>query len=44
MINYLWAFLIVAGTVVGIATGRAEAVSEAAINGAKEAAHCFASV
>jgi len=38
MINYIWAFLILVGTVVGIATGRAQAVSAAAIDGAKEAA------
>lgn len=37
MINYIWAFLILAGTVVGIATGRAQAVGDAAIEGAKEA-------
>ena len=38
MINYIWAFLIVVGTLVGIATGKAEAVSAAAIDGAKDAA------
>ena len=38
MVNYIWAFLIVVGTVVGIATGRAEAVSQAALDGAKDAA------
>ncbi len=38
MVNYIWAFLIVVGTAVGIATGRAEAVSQAAMDGAKEAA------
>lgn len=38
MINYIWAFLIVAGTVVGIVTGNAQAVENAAIEGAKEAA------
>lgn len=37
MINYIWAFLIVAGTVVGVLTGRAGAVGDAAIEGAKEA-------
>ena len=37
MINYIWAFLIAVGTVVGIATGNAAAVSDAAINGAKDA-------
>jgi len=37
MINYIWAFLIAIGTVVGIATGNAAAVSDAAINGAKDA-------
>ena len=38
MIRYIWAVLIVAGAVVGIATGRAQAVSDAAIEGAKDAA------
>lgn len=38
MINYIWAFLIVVGTVVGIASGNAQAVSDAAVDGAKEAA------
>ncbi|MDD5018707.1 MAG: nucleoside recognition protein, partial [Eubacteriales bacterium] len=38
MINYIWAFLIIAGTLVGIATGKAGAVSQAAIDGAKDAA------
>ncbi|MGI5849843.1 MAG: nucleoside recognition domain-containing protein [Christensenellales bacterium] len=38
MINYIWAFLIVVGTLTGIATGRAQEVSDAAINGAKDAA------
>lgn len=38
MINYIWAFLIVIGTLVGIVTGRADAVSNAAIDGAKDAA------
>ena len=38
MVNYIWAFLIVVGTVVGIATGKAEAVSMAAVDGAKDAA------
>lgn len=38
MVNYIWAFLIVVGTVVGLLSGNAQAVSEAAINGAKEAA------
>lgn len=38
MVNYIWAFLIVVGTVVGIATGRADAVSQAALDGAKDAA------
>jgi spore maturation protein A len=38
MISYMWAFLIVVGTVVGIATGRAEAVSQAALDGSKDAA------
>jgi spore maturation protein A len=38
MVNYIWAFLIVVGTVVGIATGRTEAVSQAALDGAKDAA------
>jgi len=37
MINYIWAFLIVVGTVVGVATGRSQAVGDAAIEGAKEA-------
>ncbi len=38
MVNYIWAFLIIVGTVVGIATGRADAVSQAALDGAKDAA------
>ncbi|MFA5676421.1 MAG: spore maturation protein [Christensenellales bacterium] len=38
MVNYIWAVLIIAGTVVGIATGNAAAVESAAIEGAKEAA------
>ena len=38
MVNYIWAFLIVIGTLVGLINGRGEAVSEAAINGAKDAA------
>jgi spore maturation protein A len=37
MINYIWAFLIVVGTIVGIMTGHTEAVGDAAIEGAKEA-------
>lgn len=38
MINYIWAVLIVVGTVAGIATGNAPAIENAAIEGAKEAA------
>lgn len=38
MINYIWAFLIVVGTFIGIVTGNADAVSKAAVNGAKDAA------
>lgn len=38
MINYIWAFLIIIGTVVGIASGNAQDISNAAIDGAKEAA------
>jgi len=38
MIRYIWAALIVIGVVVGIATGKAQAVSDAAITGAKDAA------
>lgn len=38
MVNYIWAFLIVAGVVVGLFTGGAQAVSDAALNGAKDAA------
>ncbi len=37
MINYIWAFLIVVGTVVGIATGHAQDIGNAAVEGAKEA-------
>lgn len=37
MINYIWAFLIIVGTVVGIATGHTQAVGDAAVEGAKEA-------
>jgi spore maturation protein A len=38
MIRYIWAALIIIGAVVGIATGNAQAVSDAAIEGAKDAA------
>ncbi len=38
MVNYIWAFLIVVGTVVGVATGKVQEVSQAAVEGAKEAA------
>lgn len=38
MIRYIWAALIVIGVVVGIATGKAQAVSDAALAGAKDAA------
>lgn len=38
MTRYIWAVLIVIGCIVGIATGRAQAVSDAAITGAKDAA------
>ena len=38
MVSYMWAFLIVVGTVVGIASGKTEAVSQAALEGAKDAA------
>lgn len=38
MIRYIWAALIVIGVIVGVATGKAQAVSDAAINGAKDAA------
>jgi spore maturation protein A len=38
MIRYIWAALIVIGVVVGIATGRAQEVSDAALTGAKDAA------
>ena len=38
MINYIWAALIVAGVIVGIVTGNAQVVENAAIEGAKEAA------
>lgn len=38
MVNYIWAFLIVIGTIVGLFTGGVQAVSDAAINGAKDAA------
>ena len=38
MIRYIWAALIVIGVVVGIATGRAQAISDAALTGAKDAA------
>jgi spore maturation protein A len=45
MINYIWAFLIAIGTLVGILTGNAAAVSDAAINGAKDAGLlCFSLV
>ncbi len=37
MINYIWAFLIVIGTVVGVVTGHTQAVGDAAVEGAKEA-------
>lgn len=38
MVNYIWAALIVIGAAIGLLTGNAQAVSEAAINGAKDAA------
>lgn len=38
MVNYIWAFLIVAGTAAGLLGGKAEALSEAALEGSKEAA------
>ena len=38
MIRYIWAALIVIGVAVGIATGKAQAVSDAALTGAKDAA------
>jgi spore maturation protein A len=38
MISYIWAFLIIIGTVVGIATGKVDAVSQAALDGSKDAA------
>ena len=37
MINYIWAFLIVVGTIVGIATGHGQDVGNAAVESAKEA-------
>ncbi len=37
MINYIWAFLIVIGTVAGAFTGHMQAVGDAAVEGAKEA-------
>lgn len=37
MLNYLWAFMIIIGIVVGALTGNIEAVSTAIINSAKEA-------
>ena len=45
MIRYIWAGMIIIGAVMGIATGNAQAVSEAALNGAKEASQlCFTMV
>lgn len=38
MVNYIWAFLIVIGTLVGLINGNAQAVSEAAVKGATDAA------
>ena len=38
MLKYIWAFLIVAGLIAGIATGNGEAVSAAVTDGAKTAA------
>lgn len=38
MVNYIWAFLIVIGTLVGLLNGNAQAVSEAAVKGATDAA------
>lgn len=38
MLKYIWAFLISAGLIVGVATGNGEAVSAAVTNGAKTAA------
>lgn len=45
MINYIWAALIVIGFVVGVATGNLEAVSDAAMNSAKDSVTlCFSLV
>ncbi len=45
MVNYIWAFLIVAGTLTGLVSGNAQAISEAAIEGAKDAGLlCFSLV
>ena len=38
MLKYIWAFLIVAGLITGIAAGNGEAVSAAVTDGAKTAA------
>jgi len=38
MVNYIWAFLIVIGAAAGFITGGVQAVSDAAVNGAKDAA------
>lgn len=38
MLNFIWAFLVAAGIIVGIATGRHEAVVNAVLNSAKNSA------
>ena len=38
MVNYIWAFLIIVGILAGFLTGSVQEVSDAAINGAKDAA------
>ena len=38
MLNFIWAGMIVIGVIVGIATGRVDALSAAMLNSAKESA------
>ena len=37
MLNYLWAFMILAGTVFGMCTGRIDAITDALLTGGGEA-------
>ena len=37
MMNYIWAFMIIVGIIYGVFTGNMEALTNAALNSAKEA-------